>query len=146
MNTGIATIERDIEKMRENMENTFDNFLGVRKMPMEGDYLTEWVPDADVIEDRAGFTLQIALPGVKKEAVETEIKDNILVISGRRELDKTRQENLIRQEIPVGRFYRAFKVGVQVKSGAVKASLRDGILEIKLPKSEEARPSKIQVE
>jgi HSP20 family protein len=146
MNTGIATLERDIEKMRENIEHTFENFLGGRKAAADGDYMTEWVPDADATEDSEGFTLQVALPGVKKEDVETEVKENTLVISGRRELPENTRKNLIRREIPLGRFYRAFKIGAPIKPGAVKASMRDGILEIRLPKSEDARPSRIVVE
>ncbi len=144
MNTGIATIERDIEKMRDNLENTFNTFLN-RKAAAEGDYMNEWMPYADVTEDNDGFTMLVALPGVNKGDVETEVKENTLVISGKRELNETTSKTLIRQEIPVGRFYRAFRLGVPVKTNLVTAKLRDGILEIRLPKSEEAKPSKIQV-
>lgn len=145
MNTGIATIESDIEKMRDNLENTFNTFLSGRKRPAEGDYMNEWTPAADVTEDDDGFTMQVSLPGVSREAVETEVKENTLVIRGKREISETTRKAMIRQEIPVGRFYRAFSLGVPIKSHLVTAKLRDGILEIRLPKSEEAKPSKIQV-
>lgn len=145
MNTGIATIEKDIEKMRDNMEHTFDTFLNGRRTPGGEDYLTEWVPDADVTEDDDGFTMQVALPGVSKAAVETEVKDNTLVIKGKRDMDETTRKAMIRQEIPVGRFYRAFRLSVPVRAVLVTAKLRDGILEIRLPKSEEAKPNKIPV-
>jgi len=145
MNTGIATIERDIEKMRDNIEHTFDTFLSGRKTPAEA-YMSEWAPDADVTEDNDGYTLQVALPGVQKGAVETEVKENTLVISGKREINENARRNFIRQEIPSGRFFRAFRIGVPIKPGSVKATLRDGILEIRLPKSEEAKPSRIPVE
>jgi HSP20 family protein len=146
MNTEIARMEKDLEKMRDNIYNTFDAFLGGRKPQADTDYMTEWVPAADVSEDKDGFTLRVALPGVKKEEVDTEIKENILIISGKRDPGPEAQKGLVRQEIPVGRFYRAFKIGVQVNSGAVKASLKDGILEVRLPKSEEAKPNKIRIE
>lgn len=145
MNTGIATIERDIEKMRDTVENTFNTFLNRGNTPAAGDYMTEWVPDADVTEDNDGFTLYVALPGVKREAVETEVKEGTLVISGKREVDENIRKEMIRQENPVGRFYRAFRVGVPIKPSLVTAKLRDGILEIRLPKSEEAKPNKIPV-
>lgn len=144
MNTGIATIEKDIEKMRDNLENTFNTFLN-RKTPAEGDYMTEWVPDADVTEDNEGFTMLVALPGVNKSDVETEVKENTLMIRGKREVSEITRKALIRQEIPAGRFYRAFKLGVPIKTTLVTAKLRDGILEIRLPKSEEAKPNKIVV-
>ena len=145
MNTGLTTIDRDIEKMRNNMENTFNTFLNRGKDAAESDYMTEWVPDADVTEDNDGFTMQVALPGVSKDAVETEVKDNTLVISGKREVNETIRKALILQELPVGRFYRAFRLGVPIKAHLVTARLRDGILEIRLPKSEEAKPNKIPV-
>lgn len=146
MNTGIATLDRDIEKMRDNFQHTFKNLLGAKKTAGVGEYTTEWVPDADVAENDEAFTLRVALPGVKKETVETAVKDNTLIVTGRRDTEDASRKDLIRQEIPQGRFYRAFKIGVQIRSGDVKASLRDGILEIKLPKSAEARPSRIMVE
>lgn len=146
MNTEVQKIEKDLEKMRDNIYNTFDAFLGNRKPQADTDYMAEWVPEANVAEDKDGFTLYVALPGVKKEEVETEIKENILVISGKRGPLPGAEEGLVRQEIPAGRFYRAFKIGVQVKSSAVKASFRDGILEVRLPKSEEAKPNKIKIE
>lgn len=146
MNTEVAKIEKDLEKMRDNIYNTFDSFLGGRKPQADTDYMTEWVPEANVAEDKDGFTLFVALPGVKKEEVETEIKENILVISGKRGPLPGSGEGLVRQEIPAGRFYRAFKIGVQVKSSAVKAALKDGVLEVRLPKSEEAKPNKIKID
>lgn len=145
MNTGLSTIERDIEKMRENVEHTFNAFLNRGNAPAEGDYMKEWTPEADVTEDNDGFTMLVALPGVNKDAVETEVKENTLVICGKREVSETTRKALIRQEIPEGRFYRAFRLGVPIKAGQVTAKLRDGILEIRLPRSEEARPNKIQV-
>ncbi|MDD5208216.1 MAG: Hsp20/alpha crystallin family protein [Elusimicrobiales bacterium] len=144
MNTGIATIEKDIEKMRDNLENTFNTFLN-RKAAAEGDYMTEWVPYADVTEDNDGFTMMVALPGVNKADVETEVKENTLMIRGKREVSEITRKALIRQEIPSGRFYRAFKLAVPIKTSLVTAKLRDGILEIRLPKSEEAKPNKIIV-
>ncbi len=145
MNTGMTTIEKDIEKMRDNMAKTFNTFLDRGNTSAESDYMTEWVPYADVTEDNDGFTMQVVLPGVSKDAVETEVKDNTLVISGKREVTETTRKALIRQEIPVGRFYRAFRLGVPIKAHLVTAKLRDGILEIRLPKSEEAKPNKIPV-
>jgi len=146
MHTEVAKIEKDLQKMRENIYNTVDAFLGNRQPQADTDYMAEWVPEANVTEDKDGFTVYVALPGVKKEEVETEIKENILIISGKRGWQPGGEAALVRQEIPAGRFYRAFKIGVQVKSSAVKAAFRDGILEVRLPKSEEAKPNKIKID
>lgn len=145
MNTEISRMEKDIAKMRDNIYNTFDSFLGGRRPQADTDPATEWIPEADVTEDKDGFTVYLALPGVRREHIETEIKENILIVSGKHELAEDVQKNLIRQEVPTGRFYRAFKVGVPVKATAIRASLKDGMLEIRLPKSEEAKPNKIAI-
>ncbi|OGS14395.1 MAG: hypothetical protein A2234_10485 [Elusimicrobia bacterium RIFOXYA2_FULL_58_8] len=131
--------------MRDNIYNTLDTFLEGRRPQSDTDYAAEWIPEADVAEDKDGFTVYVALPGVKREAIETEIKENILIISGRKALSPEVQKLLVRQEITTGRFYRAFKIGVQVRSSAVRASLKDGVLEVRLPKSEEAKPNKILI-
>ncbi len=142
----VAKMEKDLAKMRENIYNTVDAFLGARRPQADTDYAGEWTPDADVTEDKDGFTVYAALPGVRKEDVETEIKENVLVITGRREAKYAAEEGLVRQEIPAGRFYRAFKIGVPVKSQEVKASMKDGVLEIRLPKSDEAKPNRIKID
>ncbi len=145
MNIEATKIEKDIAKMRDNIYNTLDTFLEGRRPQSDTDYAAEWIPEADVAEDKDGFTVYVALPGVKREAIETEIKENILIISGRKALSPEVQKLLVRQEITTGRFYRAFKIGVQVRSSAVRASLKDGVLEVRLPKSEEAKPNKILI-
>lgn len=145
MNTEVTKIEKDIAKMRDNIYNTLDTFLEGRRPQSDTDYATEWIPEADVTEDKDDFTVYVSLPGVKREAIETEIKENILIISGKKEVSSDIQKLVVRQEIPTGRFYRAFKIGVQVKSTAVRASLKDGVLEVRLPKSEEAKPNKILI-
>lgn len=146
MNTEVAKIEKDLQRMRDNIHSTFDSLLAASRPQADTDYAPEWTPPADVAEDKDGFTLRVALPGVKKEEVETEIKENVLVISGRRAQEPVKDAELVRQEIPEGRFYRAFKIGVPVKAAAIKAALRDGILEVRLPKSEEAKPNKIKID
>lgn len=145
MNTEITRMEKDIAKMRDNIYNTFDSFLGGRRPQADTDPAADWIPEADVAEDKDGFTVYMALPGVRKEHIETEIKESILVVTGKRELPEEVQKSLVRLEVPTGRFYRAFKIGIPVKAAAIRASLKDGMLEIRLPKSEEAKPNKIAI-
>lgn len=143
------TLQKDIMRMRNNISSIFDNFLTNRyqeNTAEDGEGSIEWMPDVDVKETKDDFVLQAALPGVKKEDVETEIKDSILTISGKREVKENDGDNWLRREIASGQFYRAFKIGARVKTDAVKASFKDGILEIRLPKADEAKPNKIQID
>lgn len=143
------TLQKDIMRMRNNISSIFDNFLTNRyqeNTAEDGEGSIEWMPDVDVKETKDDFVLQAALPGVKKEDVETEIKDSILTISGKREVKENDGDNWLRREIASGQFYRAFKIGARVKTDAVKAIFKDGILEIRLPKADEAKPNKIQID
>ncbi|OIO02494.1 MAG: hypothetical protein COX65_06100 [Elusimicrobia bacterium CG_4_10_14_0_2_um_filter_56_8] len=146
MNNGIATIDRDIEKISGDTQRSLKSLFGVRLKRAESPYVTEWVPDADVAESPDSITLHVALPGVKKDAVVTEVKENTLLISGTRETGDDEKLNIIRQGIPAGRFFRAFRIGVQIKPSGVRAVLRDGILQITLPKYSAARANKILIE
>lgn len=143
------TLQKDIMRMRNNISSIFDNFLTNRyqeNTAEDSEGSIEWMPDVDVKETKDDFVLQAALPGVKKEDVETEIKDSILTISGKREVKENDGDNWLRREIASGQFYRAFKIGARVKTDAVKAIFKDGILEIRLPKADEAKPNKIQID
>lgn len=142
------TLQKDILLMRNNISSIFDNFLGGRypENAEGGENAAAWMPDVDVLETKDDFILQVSLPGVKKEAVETEIKDSVLTISGKRDIKQNSDDNWLKREIPTGQFYRAFKIGARVKTEAVKANFKDGILEIHIPKADEAKPNKIQID
>jgi HSP20 family protein len=143
------TLQKEIISMRNNISSLFDNFLSSRHSANPGpENETEslWLPDVDIRETKDEFVLYMALPGVKKEDVQTEIKDNLLAISGKRAVKNDEDDNWLRREIPSGQFYRAFKIGAQVKSDAVKAAFKDSILEIHIPKADAEKPNKIQIE
>lgn len=142
------TLQKDLLLMRNNISSIFDNFLGGRYPEnAEGNEpAAAWMPDVDVLETKDEFVLQVSLPGVRKEEVETEIKDSVLTITGKRATRHLNDDNWLKREIPAGQFYRAFKIGARVKTEAVKANFKDGILEIRIPKADEAKPNKIQID
>lgn len=144
-------MEQDVIKIKDDISTIFDNVLGTRcgcyGAQNDGDYF--WTPAVDIAETKDGFIVKAALPGVKKEDVSTEIKDGLLTISGKRpacECKETEDKACLRQEIPDGSFYRAFKIGSRIKTSDVKASFKDGILEINIPKAEEEKTNKITIE
>ena len=137
------------ETLQNDISGMLDNLLGRRYCagPETGrESAPAWLPDVDVKETKDDFVLQAALPGVRKEDVETEIKDGMLAISGRRQVAAEDTGDWLRREIPAGQFHRSFKLGARVKSEAVTAVLRDGLLEIRIPKADEAKPSKIRID
>jgi HSP20 family protein len=108
--------------------------------------LTAWSPALDVREDKDSFVIRAELPGLKREDIEVSLQDGALVISGERKFEKTEEGvEVHRQERYYGKFQRALTLPEPVAVDKVKADYKDGILTVTLPKTEEARPRKIDV-
>jgi HSP20 family protein len=108
--------------------------------------LTAWSPALDVHEDKDSFVIRAELPGLKREDIEVSLQDGALVISGERKAEKAEEGvEVHRQERYYGKFQRALTLPEPVAADKVKADYRDGVLTITLPKTEEAKPKKIDV-
>lgn len=105
-----------------------------------------WAPAVDIRETDAELIVYAAMPGLDKKDVGLELKDNTLVLSGRMKPLGSDEDSWIRRELPRGEFYRAFSLPADVQADKVKASMKNGVLEIRLPKAEEARPRKVEIE
>jgi HSP20 family protein len=88
------------------------------------------------------------LPGVKKEDIDVSVENGVLTITAetRSETEEKEGDRVIRQERRYGRYLRSLRLGKTVDEKRVKASYRDGILELILPKAEEVKPKKITVD
>jgi HSP20 family protein len=104
-----------------------------------------WAPAVDIRETDAELIVYAAMPGLSKEDVNLEVKDNALVLSGRMKPLGSDEDSWVRRELPRGEFYRAFSLPSDVRAAKVSATMRDGVLEIRLPKADEARPRKIAI-
>ncbi len=105
-----------------------------------------WAPAVDIVEDANGIVLKAELPGLKQEDIDIELTGDTLTIRGERKFeDAQRRDNYVRMERSYGTFQRSFTVGVPVDADNIRASYKDGVLEISLPKSEATKPKKVQV-
>ena len=110
------------------------------------DSTSGWVPALDVFEDDNNFTVQVELAGMKKEDFDISLQDDVLTISGERKSESEKREGeSFRSERSFGAFSRSITLPSPVKAEGVKASYEDGVLTVTLPKAEEAKPKKIQV-
>jgi HSP20 family protein len=108
---------------------------------------TAWVPPVDIFESGDQIVISLEMPGVRKEDVQVELNDSTLTISGERRLDfEDQRENYHRIERRYGRFARSFTVPPNVDRDGLKAEYHEGILSLRLPKRDEARPRTITVE
>jgi len=106
-----------------------------------------WRPAVDIFETDAGLVINAELPGVKKENVSVELKDNILTIKGERWADRKIDEQMYyRKERCFGTFQRSFTLRETVQPDRIKARFKDGILEIEIPTVKQEEPRKISVD
>ena len=102
-----------------------------------------WAPTADLSETDDTYVVQVDLPGVHKDQVEVQLQDRELVITG--EITESEHGRRHRSSRRAGRFeFRTYLPG-DVKADAVTAQLSDGVLTVTVPKSEAARPRKIEI-
>jgi HSP20 family protein len=106
----------------------------------------DWVPPADIEEYADKFLLKLDIPGVDVNAVEITLEQGVLTIAGERPKDaKSNDVERSRLERPYGRFHRRFTLPDTVDAEGVRASGRDGVLEVSIPKQAKAQPRRIQV-
>ena len=109
--------------------------------------LSGWTPALDVHEDKDQFVAKVEVPGMKKEDIDISLHDGSLSISGERKTDERfANADVYRAERFVGRFQRTIALPAPVAAEKVRAEYKDGVLTITLPKTEEAKPKRIDVQ
>ncbi|MBZ0158034.1 MAG: Hsp20/alpha crystallin family protein [Alphaproteobacteria bacterium] len=117
---------------------------GTRMPEME-----EITPTVDIFEEGDDIVMKAELPGISKEDIEVSFTDNTVTISGeKKKEEKIEKKNYYRVERSYGSFSRSFHIPSEVQTDQAKAQFKDGILEIRVPKTEEAKkkPKKIPIE
>lgn len=107
---------------------------------------TEVWPRVDIEETDDAYIIKAEMPGLKKEDVSIEIRNNVLSISGeKKEVREEKSKNVHRRESFTGSFCRNFSLPDQVSVEKVDAEFKDGVLRLTIPKSEEKKPRKITI-
>lgn len=109
-------------------------------------FLSGWCPAVDVYEDQDNIYVKAEAPGMKREDLDISLHEGLLIVAGERKESPERQGlQVYRSERFVGRFQRTVALSAPVEADKVKASYKDGILLVTLPKAEVAKPKQIQV-
>lgn len=138
---------REMSSLQERMNRLMSDFRTRSPFGEEEMAQGAWIPAVDIYETKESIILNVELPGVTKEDIALEVKDSTLTIKGEKKLEKNvKEESFHRMERSYGSFTRAFTLPSTVQQDKVKAKFRDGILEIMLPKAEEAKPKQIKVD
>jgi len=130
--------------LRDEIDRLFDApFLELARTPQ---VLSGWTPALDVFETKDDVVVRAELPGMKKDEIDVSLHGGCLSISGERKSEeKHKDAEAYRTERFFGRFQRSVTLPSPVAMEKVKATYKDGILTITLPKSEEAKPKRIDV-
>lgn len=127
------------------INDLFEGTFGRLQLPLMA-ATRPWYPAVDILESKDSYLLRAELPGMKKEDLGVEIKDGVLTLTGERKFEETKDGvDYHRVERAQGKFSRSFDLPQTVKHDGIKATYRDGILEVHVPKAEEAKPRQIAV-
>lgn len=138
---------RDLAAIQDRMNQIFEDALARSRGRDEGLRTGMWTPAVDIYENNEFVVVKAELPGVEKDRISVEVKEGILTLRGERGFDRElKKESYHRIERAYGSFHRSFSLPVSVDQENVTARFQDGVLEVKLPKKEQAKPKQIEVD
>lgn len=133
-----------ITTLRDEINRLFDAPFG--ELFRTGEFFGGWVPSLDLVEDKDNLIAQLELPGLRKQDIDVALHEGVLTISGERTKEPAKDESgTHRTERFFGRFHRTVALPKPVKADAIKATYKDGLLTVVMPKTEEAKPKQIAV-
>ncbi len=108
--------------------------------------LTTWAPSVDIYETEHELVVKADLPDVNEKDLDVRVENNILTIRGERKFEQSvSEDNYLWIERAYGSFSRSFSLANTVNTEAIKAEYRNGVLTVRMPKREEAKPKQIKV-
>ncbi len=134
---------RDLVSAWTDMDRFFNTYFG--RYPEERDGF--WTPAIDIEENNGNIMVRAEIPGMKKEDIKVLVRDNMLSVSGERKQEKeTKNKTYHRIERCYGKFVRNITLPSEVDAAKIKATYKDGVLNVTLPKPESIKPKEIDVE
>ncbi len=136
---------RDLMVMQDRMTRLFDETLS-RLWKEEGAARRVWSPPVDIMEKEKEIILKMDLPEMDQAEIDIKVEENTLIVQGERRFLKEAEETYLQIERPYGTFQRTFNIPRMVDQEKIKASYKNGVLRISLPKKDEAYPKQIAVD
>jgi len=134
----------ELTLLRNRMDRLLNKISDEETLPLTP---ATWAPTTDIVETKDALIVRCELPGIEEKDIAIEIENGVLTITGERKFEeRTKEKNFHRVERAYGKFLRSFTLPPNVTSENVKATFTDGLLEMTLPKKEEAKPKKINLE
>ena len=128
--------------LQSEMNRMFDGFFGRSLTGLD----RVWAPAVDMFETKDDLMVRAELPGMTEKDVELSITGDVLTLRGERNAAADGQESVHRNERWYGKFERSLTLPIPIQADKVKATYRDGVLTIQLPKAEEVKPRTIKID
>ena len=142
----LARVERDMERMFEDFWTRPWFGLGWPRRFRALEEVAPRAPAIEIYEEKDDVVVKAELPGMKKEDLELNISDNLLTIKGeKKKEEEVKEKGYYYSERSYGSFTRTVEIPKDVQTDKVKASFKDGVLEIRLPKTEEAKRKEVKI-
>jgi HSP20 family protein len=137
---------KDLEEMEQRLSTYLGRPAARGEAGKEAMTVAEWSPLVDITEDEKEYLIKADLPEVKKEDVKLTVQNDVMTISGERKYEKEEKgKKYHRVERAYGSFMRSFTLPEDADGSKVSAEYKDGVLRVRLPKSEKAKPKSIEV-
>lgn len=134
---------RELDSLQGDMNRLFDRFFAGRT---PHGISRRWIPAMDLVETEDHLVLRGDLPGMSEDDVNIEIKDGVLTVSGERKAEhEDKGEGYHRVERAFGSFSRSLSLPQGVDPEGIEAKFDNGVLEVRIPRPAEAKPTRVQI-
>jgi HSP20 family protein len=138
---------RGVSDIQGEVNRLFDSFFGRPSATATGSGLRMWAPVLDMHETKDDVVLNFELPGITEKDISLSITGDLLTLKGERTFNRdAKDDNYHHVERAYGKFERSVQLPMAVQAARVKATYRDGVLEVRLPKAEEVKPKEIKID
>ena len=137
---------KELSSLQNRMNRVFEETFGSPLYRGEQPGVGTWSPVVDIFETGDEIIVKAEVPGLAKDQIHVEVENGILSLHGERKFEReVKEENYHRVERTYGAFHRSFSLPGSVDAEKVRAEMKDGILEVRLGKREQAKPKQITV-
>lgn len=142
------TRSRNLSTLQEEIDRLFNGFFPARATDEdESRRSAMWTPRTDLVETPEAYRIELDVPGIDREAIHINFQDDRLTISGERTREVHEEnEERVRVERMFGSFFRTFTLPSTVNAEGISALHENGVLTITVPKAEESKPRRIEIQ
>lgn len=135
---------RDLRRAYDDLDRFFTPLF---EGETAGEEQAAWWPALDLVDHKDEYVARMDLPGVKKDDIKISVQDNVLTIQGeRKKIQEEKEDHYYRLESRTGSFLRRVALPSKAKADGTRADFKDGVLTVRVPKSDDAKPREIRIE